>query len=68
MSSSNNSKPNFKGFYANKNRQRRQGRLNPRAQQVLLENATVNRIKGEIDYANAFIFRSFRLRLSMEEG
>jgi hypothetical protein len=33
-----------------------------------LENATVNRIKGEIDYANAFIFRSFRLRLSMEEG
>ncbi|MFL6401689.1 MAG: hypothetical protein ACJ71K_12105 [Nitrososphaeraceae archaeon] len=42
-------------------------RLSPDAQRLILENATVNRIKGDVDYANAFLLRSLRLRLQMEE-
>jgi hypothetical protein len=41
-------------------------RLNPDAQQLILEKAVVNRIRGEVDYANAFLLRSFRLSLHME--
>jgi hypothetical protein len=32
-------------------------RLSPDAQRVILENVTVNRIQGDIDYANAFLDR-----------
>ena len=42
-------------------------RLNPNAQRLILENSTVNGIKGEIDYANAFLLRNFRFSLRMEE-
>jgi hypothetical protein len=42
-------------------------RLNPDAQRIILENATVNRIRGDIDYANALLLRSFRLSLRMEQ-
>jgi hypothetical protein len=42
-------------------------RLNPEAQQVIRENAIVNRIQNEVDHANAFDLRNFRLRLEMEK-
>jgi hypothetical protein len=32
---------------------KKKDRLYPHAQQLILENSTVNRIKGQIDYANA---------------
>jgi hypothetical protein len=43
-------------------------RLNPRAQRLILENSIVNKIRGEIDYANAFLLQSFRLSLHMEDA
>jgi hypothetical protein len=46
---------------------KQKGRLNRNAQQ-LLKNAIVNRIRGDIDYANAFLLRSFRLTLCIEES
>jgi hypothetical protein len=45
---------------------KKKDRLDPHARQLILENSTVNRIKGEIDYANAFLLRSFKLSLQME--
>jgi hypothetical protein len=51
----------------NKEKQK-QRRLNPGAQRIIMENSTVNKIRGEIDYANAFLLRSFRLSLRMEDA
>jgi hypothetical protein len=41
--------------------------LNPDAQWLILETATVNDLKNRVDYANSSIFRSFRLNLVMED-
>lgn len=46
---------------------KKQKKLDRNTQQLILENATVNRIKGEVDHVNGFILRSFRLRLEIEE-
>ena len=47
---------------------RRKKKLDPNAQRLLLELATVNEIQKKIDYANAFVLRSFSLkRLEMEQ-
>jgi hypothetical protein len=51
--------------YSNSKRPKR--KLNPDAQWLILEKDTVNKIKDQIDYANAFLLRSFRLSLKMEE-
>lgn len=40
--------------------------LNPDAQRLILELTTVNRIQNQVDYANAFDLRSFKLYLKME--
>lgn len=44
----------------------KQKKLNRNAQWLILENETVNRIKCEVHYANAFLLRSFKLLLQME--
>jgi hypothetical protein len=59
-------KDELKTFRAAGHTNKPKSRLNPGAQRVILENAVVNRIRGEIDYANAFLLRSFRLSLEME--
>jgi hypothetical protein len=41
--------------------------LDPNAQRLILELATVNRIQNEVACANAFDLRSFKLYLKMEE-
>jgi hypothetical protein len=69
MSKDNNNEDSIKHFCteAATTTKRQNIRLNPNAQRLILENAAVNRIKGDIDYANAFLLRSFRLSLRMEE-
>ena len=54
-----NRKPNKKG---NKDK------LNPDAQRLLLELATVNRIQNEVYHANQFDLQNLRLRLIIEEA
>lgn len=41
-------------------------RLSPDAQQLILEQSVANRIKSDVDYANHFILRSFRLTITQE--
>jgi hypothetical protein len=68
MSNDNSNEDSIKRFCteAATTTKRQKIRLNPNAQKLILENATVNKIKGEIDHANAFLLRSFRLLLQME--
>jgi hypothetical protein len=47
---------------------RKSKKLSPAAQQLILECAAVDKIKTQVDYANSFLLRSFRLSLQMEEG
>ena len=42
--------------------------LSPDVQRIMLETATVDRIKSEVDYANHFLLRSFKLSLNMEDA
>jgi hypothetical protein len=42
--------------------------LSPDVQRIMLETATVDRIKSEVDYANQFLLRSFKLSLNMEDA
>jgi hypothetical protein len=62
-----NTKDELKTFRAAGYSKKPKSRLNPGAQRLILERATVNRIQGDIDYVNAFLLRSFRLSLRMEE-
>jgi hypothetical protein len=48
-------------------KKKKQQLLDPNAQRLILELATVNRIQNEVAYANAFDLRSFKLYLRMEE-
>jgi hypothetical protein len=66
MSGNTNNKDNFKpSRTAITNKPK--SRLIPDAQRLILEKDTVNKIKDDVDYANAFFLRSFRLSLQMEE-
>jgi hypothetical protein len=70
MINDNNNKDNLKSFHtsdATASTKKPKSKLNPDAQWLILEKDTVNRIRGQIDYANAFLLRSFRLSLRMEE-
>jgi hypothetical protein len=62
-----NTKDELKTFLAAGHTNHPKTKLNPGAQWLILEKETVNRIRGRIDYANAFLLRSFRLSLHMEE-
>jgi hypothetical protein len=62
-----NTKGELKAFRAAASANKPNRKLNPSAQRLILENAIVNRIKGDVDYANAFLLRSFRISLHMEE-
>jgi hypothetical protein len=66
MSKDNNNEGELKAFRAAASSNKPKRRLNPGAQWLILEKDTVNRIRGQIDYANAFLLRSFRLSLQME--
>ena len=67
MSENNNNEENLKPFHIAASTNKPKSTLNPGAQWLLLEDQTVNRIKRDVDYANAFLLRSFRLSLQMEE-
>jgi hypothetical protein len=51
-----------------KRKKKSKKKLDPNAQQIILENAIVKRIQNEVFRANAFDLRNFRLRLVMEEA
>jgi hypothetical protein len=70
MITEDNNERSLKRFWADTaghTKKPQKSRLDLDAQRLILENAIVNRIRGEIDYANAFLLRSFRLSLHMEE-